>query len=259
MKIQERTIHNVAELLGAIQSAFNHLSLAAHWFRGHSKAEWNLIPSVHRNYCSEDEVQMTSRFRLAAPTRYPNCPASGDFARWICLMQHFGLPTRLLDWTESPLAAAYFAIIHEPCDGDATIWCLSPSDLNKVATDRASIAFLAHERVSLLLKPAFLGGDSPDQSIAVMGQDVDVRMAVQQGGFTIHGCDSPLEKHSEAHRFLQKFVIPQAARETFRKELWILGIRRSMLFPDIENLARELTNSWEWKHKGKTTKPTGGF
>jgi hypothetical protein len=114
------------------------------------------------------------------------------------------------------------------------------------------LAFLAHERVSNLLRPAFVGGDSPDLAVAVMGQDVDLRMTVQQAGFTIHGGPTPLEKYPQADRFLRKLVIPENCRERFRKDLWLLGIRRSMLFPDIENLARELAT--EWKHEGKGTR-----
>ena len=164
-------------------------------------------------------------------------------------MQHFGLPTRLLDWSESPLVAAFFAISYDPRDDPAAIWCLSPGDLNEVTSGRHSLAFLAHERVADLLRPAFVGGDSPDVAVAVMGQDVDLRMTVQQGGFTIHGGPTALENHAKADRFLRRFVIPAHCRERFRKDLWLLGIRRSMLFPDIENLARELAT--EWKHKGK--------
>ena len=215
-------------------------------------AEWKLVPSIHRKYCSEDETDLSTQFRLKAPTRYPNCPDPGDFARWICLMQHFGLPTRLLDWTESPLTAAYFALIHEPCNEDAAIWCLSIGDLNKITRNRESVAIIAHQSVEHLLKPAFLGGKSPDQVIAVTGQQSDVRMTVQQAGFTIHGGDTPLESHAKADEFLRKFVIPKNAREAFWKELWILGVRRSQLFPDIENLARELASPLEWHHKGKS-------
>ena len=164
-------------------------------------------------------------------------------------MQHFGLPTRLLDWTESPLVAAFFAVTYERRDSDAAIWCLSPADLNESTTGRPSIALLGHERVCELLRPAFLGGASPDITVAVASQEVDLRMAVQQSAFTLHGGPTALESHPMADRFLRKFIIPAADREGWRRELWLLGIRRSMLFPDIQNLARELSH--EWSHKGR--------
>jgi hypothetical protein len=242
-------VRNIAALLDAIRSVFDQPRTRRNWFRGHSDASWQLVPSVHRRFTAEDEVELTARFRFGAPTRYANCPASGDFARWLCLMQHFSLPTRLLDWTESPLIAAFFAIAHEPRSGPAAIWCLSPGDLNQVTTGRFRLKLLPTEGVSHLLRPAFVGGDSPDEVLAVVGQEVDLRMSVQQGGFTIHGKPSPLEAHPQATQFLRKFVIPEDCREAFREELWLLGVRRSMLFPDIENLARELSDEWQHQRK----------
>jgi hypothetical protein len=74
-------------------------------------------------------------------------------------------------------------------------------------------------------------------------------MAVQQSGFTIHGGPTALERQPSSDQYLRRFLIRTKNKEAFRKELWLLGIRRSMLFPDIENLAKEL--AFEWRHKGQ--------
>ena len=47
------------------------------------------------------------------------------------MMQHYGAPTRLLDWTESPLLALYFALKQNYGYYDAAIWMLNPSALTK--------------------------------------------------------------------------------------------------------------------------------
>lgn len=80
--------------------------------------------------------------------------------------------------------------------------------------------------------------------LAAVGQDVDMRMTIQQGTFTIHGDATPLEERSGAWDFLAKFIIPEEAKDTFREELWVLGVRRSTLFPDLGNLAEDLANDW---------------
>jgi hypothetical protein len=115
-----------------------------YWFRGHAQADWTLVPSVHRHYDNLGERDLINRFRLGAPTRYSNCPEARDVAGWITLMQHFGLPTRLLDWTGSLIVAAYFAVSHEPRPGSgpAAIWVLLPNGLNKASSHASDSIFL---------------------------------------------------------------------------------------------------------------------
>jgi hypothetical protein len=88
---------------------------------------------------------------------------------------------------------------------------------------------------------AFEGATPRDEVLAVMGQDVDMRMTVQQGAFTIHGSDKPLEELAAAG-CLAKLIIPADSKPTFDDELWVLGMRRSSLFPDLANLALDLAN-----------------
>ena len=93
---------STAEFLGALSKLSTTIGDEAVWFRGHSKASFNLLPSLARDpKALERESLLSKRFKQNA---YPfrQTPPQSEW-EWLFLMQHFGIPTRLLDWTESPL------------------------------------------------------------------------------------------------------------------------------------------------------------
>jgi hypothetical protein len=235
-------IRSIAELVDRVRSITERRG-GVHWFRGQSGSEHPLVPSAFRGRRLEDEVVMNARFRLHAPTRYAACPAADDLPRWLCLMQHFGLPTRLLDWTESPLAALFFGVSHVRGAKPAVVWMLSPGNLNR-AIGVPNAVILGHAATRPLIEAAFLATEPSDRVVAVVGQDVDLRMSLQHSVFTLHGDATPLDERERSYEFLSKLVIPAASRRELARDLDMLGIRRSTLFPDIENLARELADSW---------------
>jgi len=241
----EVEITSTASFLDTSRRALSGFGRTVYWYRGHASATWLLVPSVHRTYDNVGEHSLMARFRLSAPTRREKCPELRDLAGWICLMQHFGLPTRLLDWTASPLAALYFAVSHEPQPGPAAVWVLVPSELNRASACRQDATLvLTGPEAKPLLEAAFEGGRQVDETLAVVGQDVDLRMTVQQAAFTIHGTDAPLEARPASETCLAKFLIPEAAKEHLAEELWVLGIRRSGLFPDLASLAKDLATDF---------------
>lgn len=155
-------------------------------------------------------------------------------------MQHYGLPTRLLDWSESLLVAAFFAIRLEH-RSSATIWLLAPGKLNEQSIGPL-IPFLADKRVTPLLDAAFSGtGNSGEQpSIATYAPRTDRRMAAQLGNYTIHGSREPLELHPASSNFLARIVIPASSYHKIRADLSVCGVRLSSLFPDLSHLAQEI-------------------
>src|SRR5688572_28980771 len=74
------------------------------WWRGHADDKWTLTPGVFRGGRKRiDERNMATRFMSKAHTRRADCPRADDLPGWFSLMQHYRLPTRLLDWSEMPL------------------------------------------------------------------------------------------------------------------------------------------------------------
>src|SRR5437773_608578 len=78
----------------------------------HEKVGFDHNPLVPRVLRSDrfNERFLAHTFRLRAGSRYSSCPPLDEYPRWLFLMQHYGLPTRLLDWTASPLVALFFAV-----------------------------------------------------------------------------------------------------------------------------------------------------
>lgn len=236
-------IRSVAELIDSARTVFSGFGRTTTWFRGQSSSSWSLVPLVHRQYDRHGEHSLAARFLLAAPTRYEPTPDLEDLSGWLCLMQHFGLPTRLLDWSASPLVALYFAVNSGPCAGDAAVWGMVPSGLNaKSMASREETFVLSGPEARALVVAALRQGSPIDDVLAVVAQDIDLRMAVQQGAFSLHGTDQPMESRTGADRYLAKLVIPHSAIAALQEELWFLGIRRASLFPDLTNLAIDLCN-----------------
>jgi len=243
MSITEAVIRNVGELSREVRA----LDPAARWlYRGQPDAAWCLSPSVHRGYTPEQERYLTNEFRVRARSRHLNCPADNDYPGWLALMQHYGLPTRLLDWTYSPLVAAYFAVHPEYSlrtlspDSGARIWGPIAAKVNGSQGFGPLFFPLDAASYESLIAPAFKTRDEPGTVGVAMAIEHDARIQLQQAAFTVHSNRTPIDALPGADSWLCKLVIPNAHIPEFFDELSVLGMRKSNLFPDLPSLASEL-------------------
>ena len=215
------------------------------WYRGHSKASYRLSPTAHRRLTEEQERNVNAEFRARAGLRHASVPPSGNWAAWLALAQHYGLPTRLLDWTFSPLIAAYFAVAdRDPKDSEpATIWALLPGKLNVHFAYEPYLYNVDALSIQELVNPAFAKKyTSPEKVAAAMAVEADARMQMQQGAFTVHGLRSPLCEVVGREKWLFRADISPEGALCLRYELRILSIRRDSVFPDLTALAGQLVN-----------------
>jgi hypothetical protein len=225
------------------------------WFRGQRLAAWNVDANVWRDYDHtresffserERERDLTNRFRARAAIRQQRFPSYRNYGAWLSLMQHYGLPTRLLDWSRSPLVALYFAIegiLRRPTSDleDAALWILDPLRLNQLELEESVTPSVEALTCRPMLRPAFTSNSSEnDKVFAVMSSEKDMRMFVQQGCFTIHSSRTPLNLHEQNRRFLTKLTIPSECVGRVAFEIDVCGFRKGDVFPDLTALAEEL-------------------
>lgn len=209
------------------------------FFRGHSNTSWKLWPTLARvEETNRDFAEKCSYFdfltRAGSLLPENNSSWNNAFA-----MQHHGLPTRLLDWSENFVTALYFAL--KGAQGTCCVWVLNPFTLNETTINREE-----------LLRPQDLNGTYDDyfvsESRKIEGKVIAVsplrhhpRVFHQRAGFTIHGdLTTPLE--SLYPKTIKKIVIPPEAQHGARQFLKLVGISEFTLFPDLDGLARELND-----------------
>ena len=230
---------------------FNEAVLDAHgrfhyrepWWRGQAK-DWELLPGIwrHEFFSGEYEQEMTIRFLLKARPRHAQWP-EGDHSVQLAMMRHYGLPTRLLDWTESPLFALFFVVQEREHKGnDGVLWALSPAHLNiaEAGTDKVLSSYKNKEVEELFRAPFDVAKKDSKRCLAVAIREATERMTVQLSQFTIHGSGNPLDKKEGNSKYLVKYIVPKEAKDDLREMLNAYGIRESNLFPDLEHLANEI-------------------
>lgn len=246
-------INSITDFLEILKSFYRDKSIR-YWFRGHADESWELIPTIWRDYTEKEERYMAHEFLWQAKVRTDKYPKDRDWPGWLQIMQHYGLPTRLLDWSYSPLIALYFAMdkYHKnPKDiSNAAIWLLEPQELNIGFDTKGFIPSPYNWEAQKMIEPVFINPndvikDYQDRIFAVSAVQDDKRMMAQQSTFTIHSSKKSLLNYSENKSCLKKINIPKESIGLISAELEILGIEQSSVFPDLENLSKQLARNYK--------------
>jgi hypothetical protein len=246
------------------------------WFRGEESAAWLLSgtalqPKLYRKRSNPKvildlEAEMRVEFRRrGAQLITERTPV--DKWEWYFLMQHYGAPTRLLDWSDAALVGLYFAVSKrgvdrdKNADADAAVYMLDPYWLNEQAFKEVSQVADEYRALGSALsdweeaKPYLSDDEFENEELGVIcplaidPPHFSRRFAAQRSCFTIFGRDMDglklVANRLDAH--LVKFDVKKESIPAIKRDLRWAGISEDTIFPDLEGLGRELSY-WLERH-----------
>ncbi len=221
-------------------------------YRGQGDSSWGLQTSIDRMF--EDalsystsklntEIALLKRFQRESHHYGINNIGLLNIPEWLSLMQHYGAPTRLLDWTHSAWVGLFFAIVELGNNKNAALWL---ADWNAIDNKGNSIVkdkfkcdhnLVSIENFSEVIK-------SGDGVIKLNSFKQNPRQIIQQGTFLFplnvektfeENLGSTLTKSE-----LTKIVLPYDIKHDLMRTLYRMNISYTTLYPGIEGFSRSL-------------------
>ncbi len=214
------------------------------WYRGHTNTEYYLLSSLLRYENGTDKEQ----YLFDTFKKFSNRIFDRRKSDWETLfeMQHYGVPTRLLDWTETFGIALFFACGPYYRDGvDAALYLLNPVELNRQSrVDR--LYRIPDDEKEFIYKEIYWHNRpfAPRAPISVEPHFINDRMKAQRGMFTVDD-DSidPIEENFPSA--VKKITLPSDAIPEAREFLSLANLNPLTVYPDQAGLADYLRDNSE--------------
>lgn len=248
-------VKSLSEYIDAVNQV-SHLFSDNLWYRGHSKSIFQNLPTILRegtwkdnDYSYRYEYDIFKTFKQKGKIKKDT-----DY-EYLHLMQHYGLPTRLLDWTESSLIALFFAIgIRHLCKSPV-VWIIDPFDFNKILHHENVIydfyGTSVHSKVDEYINPKEGRFENiPELPIAVFPSFHDDRVISQKSGFVLFGKGrTSLEELVKRENYfnMAKINISTKYANDILIDLNMAGIDFHTVFPDLYGLVCQLKMKWNLK------------
>jgi len=229
------------EFLDKVNYECSTINQGVIWYRGHSNSSYKLLPTIMRHSSQLNEAGLFYDYKSHAAGI--NNENKED---WELLldMQHYGLPTRMLDWTTSLGTAMYFALKGNPTS--PCIWIINPFSISLESTGQGTIFDVsvmnyknANLNTSYNLYHLITNQSTFIKPFSIQPPHGNKRIAAQRGMFTVHGSSTD-SIEEQCPQYVKKIDIPLELIEPIKKYLENLGIDDFSLFPDQYGLSQHL-------------------
>lgn len=232
-------INSLNDLMRVVRESKNEIPEI--WYRGQSNSDYKLCPSLLR-YSNglEKEWYIFETYRKFAQ----NIQKSHN-TEWELLidMQHYFVPTRILDWSESLGIALFFAVQNHKKGVNAGLFLLDPNKLNAKSSKRG-IPCMPDNPMNLSYKRMYIDHDPypVPHPIAIKSNYSNARVLAQRGMFTIHN-DSRRGIEEMYPDVVTKYIITEEAVPEVQEFLDIANINVSTIFPDFYGVANYIKDT----------------
>lgn len=279
----ELNISSLSSYLGAIESLKTYYSTdmvannpisTKFLYRGLADKNYHLLPGIFRKdvttidgkdivndrYLTWTKETDVLRAFIHEASAYLSIPSS-DLGHWLEYAQHYGVPTRLLDWSKNPLVALYFCC-KDQSEKDGVVWLLHVGNYSRFVSKKLGNQDDRGFKTVYMAIQELLDGDSHyEYPLLYTPYYVDARMSAQGSYFMIWGTQrKPFEEllssddirmnlpekdngirmygMHEATALLFRFVICADRKQMILHELDTVGINEKTLFPGLDGIGR---------------------
>ncbi len=224
-------------------------------FRGMPSTEMGLVTSLMRLARDAGAVERIERHLIRNFQKY----AAGEMAQtgsvwsWLAVAAHHALPTRLLDWTFSPLVALHFVTADAGAyDRDGVVWCVNHRETNRRLPRRlkeelesagSSVFTVSMLESAVESLESLRQLSDHDYVLFLEPPSLDARIVNQFALFSLmsspdRALDAWLDGNCPSTR---RLIVPAELKWEVRDKLDQAGITERMLFPGLDGLAAWLT------------------
>ena len=270
-------VSDYIRLIGA--EAAGYVGNQSFLYRGESRTDYMLIPSLYREktvngvtsmvYLEDNDERNIIHEFITEAASFSNSINIEDSFRWVQYAQHFGVPTRLLDWTINPLVALYFACISNQ-DVDGKVYVLQSesykqrisdqlsNELNGRSVEQVANNMIWHEEKGFefptIIRPFYFDKRMSAQSSCFM------MWGDKKEPFDIMLKEMEKEKPSlvfrtivkgderiivqEIKSALSEFIVPANMKNRLLHELDAINVNQATLFPGLDGIGKSI----EWRN-----------